>query len=982
MRSIADGEQLRVELTRSNGNSERLRDELTRSAEAGEQLRAELAWSQTNGQRLEKELAQDIAERDALRSELDRLTHASAGLQAELAQRFAKSLELEASLARQINRHSEMLVSTSWRITAPFRVIGSPPPKSVRYALGLLRRAWRATIPSRLRALYTRQLYAELIDASDLIDRSWYLARYPDVRAAGVDPLLHYLDYGAAEGRNPSALFDTEFYLRTNPDVQEGGANPLVHYLRHGRREGRVSAPQASSSIERASAPGVSAPQASSSIERASAHDVAALPPALERFLHTFHDPDAVPPIQALYAMLARYSDREISAADLKGLPDVQALVAEVSRLASARTATEKFAASIIVPVHNKLIYTLCCLTALLMAETRSSFEIIVADDVSTDATAEVASSIGSAVHHRRNSENLGFTRNCNSAATSARGDILVFLNNDTIPLPGWLDELLATLRADRSIGLAGSMLVGADGFLQEAGGIVWRDGSAWNFGRNQDATTSQFNYVKDVDYISGASIAVPKAVWDRLGGFDELFVPAYYEDTDLAFRLRQSGFKVVYQPRSVVVHHEGISHGTDTGGGIKAYQIENQRKFHERWRRELESFHFPNGEAPFIARDRSRDKPCVLVVDHYVPQPDRDAGSRSIFHVMEVLVEAGFNVKFWPHNLWRDPVYTATLNNMGIEVFYGPEYVNNFESWIRDNGHYIHFALLSRPYVAIDFIDSLRKYSDAKLIFYGIDIHHLRLRAKAKVQGVSSAGDEDVRKMENLERRVWLMADVVYYPSDEETIYVKAAEPNCSARTIPLFGFRTFASPEDADLPKRSDILFVAGFAHDPNEDAALWFVGEVLPIIRQREPNVRLWLVGSNPTPKVQDLALDPSVAVTGYVTDEELAAFYLKSRVAIAPMRYGAGMKGKVLEAMRFGVPIVTTPFGVQGMAELDGGLPVHSSPEPFAESVLALLSDDALWRRQRRFQSEYLRQRFSLQALRDFLLVDFGDPTRRS
>jgi glycosyltransferase involved in cell wall biosynthesis len=201
-------------------------------------------------------------------------------------------------------------------------------------------------------------------------------------------------------------------------------------------------------------------------------------------------------------------------------------------------------------------------------------------------------------------------------------------------------------------------------------------------------------------------------------------------------------------------------------------------------------------------------------------------------------------------------------------------------------------------------------------------------------------------------------------------------------ARTIPLFGFRTFAPPEDADLPKRSDIVFVADFAHDPNEDAALWFLEEVFPIIRQRAPHVRLWMVGSNPTPKVRHLAVNPSITVTGFVTDEQLAVYYSKARVAIAPLRYGAGMKGKVVEAMRFGVPIVTTPFGVQGMTQLAAKLPVHSEPAPFADAVFTLLTDDAAWLTQRRIQSECVRRHFCLGALRDFLLADLGSARRTS
>lgn len=637
-----------------------------------------------------------------------------------------------------------------------------------------------------------------------------------------------------------------------------------------------------------------------------------------------------------------------------------------------AVSTSEQPMASVVVPAYDKWELTRGCLASIQQHLPATPFEVIVVDDASPDDAADrVAECPG--VRLVRAERNLGFVGACNLGAEHARGELVMFLNNDTEVRAGWLDALVEVLETRPDVGLVGAKLVYPDGRLQECGGIIWSDGTGWNYGRGGDPNAPEHRTLRDVDYCSGAALMVRRSLFEQIGGFDSRYAPAYYEDTDLAFAVRAAGYRTLVQPESLVVHIEGASNGTDVAAGVKRHQEINRAIFVEKWAGKLAAhFSEPSAGNLWSARHRTADGHgggIVLVADHEVPRADRDSGSVRMARILKALTDLGQRVVFFPMNGALPEAHTSWLHRIGVTVVAGEERQGAF---LVDAGPHLKVALLSRPQVAWRLLEPIRAYASRCLVAYDtVDLHFLRLQRQAEIAATNNADDESALRgqaqaLRELELGLVRATDLTLTVSDVEQRLLRDLVPGARVEVVSNIHE---VMPGTADPIGRSGILFVGGFDHIPNRDAAQWLCSEIMPLVWRRRPDAVVHIVGSNPPAEVTELAHD-GVEVHGWVS--ELEPVYQRSRVVVAPLRFGAGVKGKVGEALACGVPVVATSIAAEGMHVVDGEhVLIADTPKALADGLLRLLDDDDLWARCSAAGKAAVGAQFGVQRARDAL-----------
>jgi len=529
-----------------------------------------------------------------------------------------------------------------------------------------------------------------------------------------------------------------------------------------------------------------------------------------------------------------------------------------------------------------------------------------------------------------------------------------VILNNDTEVSVGWLDALVDGFARFENVGLVGSKLLNPDGSLQDAGGLVWGSGNPNNYGHSQNPWDPRFCYARQTDYLSAAALMTTKSIWDEVGGFSSYLEPMYFEDTDLSFKIREAGYKTYFIPSSIIYYYQGATSGVDPAAGFKMYQEINRPKFKRAWVKAFAG-HGVEGDQPDLEKDRGI-KGRILFIDYTTPREDQDAGSYAALREIELVQSLGYKVTFFPMNLYHYGDYTDELMRNGVEVITSP-FCSSLTGFLLERATEFDAAYITRYVVASEAVPLIREYSPkTRILFNNADLHFLReLRSAVVNQDEQKLAAMRTTREQELDvvKRVDL---VLSYNEVEHAVITSHTDGQVKVMKCPWV-----VSPPAtiAPLSERKDLCFLANFDHYPNVEGLKWFCKDVMPMLA--EHHLRLMVYGSNLGDAIKELANEWVVPV-GHVHD--VGEAYQKHRVFVAPLLSGAGVKGKVVSAMAYGIPLVLTPIAAEGIGLRHGfDCLLARTPEQWVSSIVSLCTQHDRWQALSTASRDYAFSHFS-------------------
>jgi GT2 family glycosyltransferase len=585
-----------------------------------------------------------------------------------------------------------------------------------------------------------------------------------------------------------------------------------------------------------------------------------------------------------------------------------------------------------------------------LAANTEAAYELVLVDNASPDdSLAQLEERVEGATI-LRNDRNLGFGGASNQGAESARGEVICLLNSDALLEAGWLPPLLEALEDPRA-GAVVSMLLNEDGTLQEAGSVIDSLGYAHAVGTGGDPSDFRYRFRREVDFASAACMLVRRNLFLGLGGFDEIYSPGYFEDADLCFRLQERGLRTIYEPRSRAIH---VRHGSGTAENARRLMEDHREVFVERWGerlvrrpRLLQVVQEPR--QALAARDaEALDR--ILVIDDRVPFTDRGSGDPRMARLLAELAALwpSARITFLAESGRDAERYAEPLLRQGIEVVCPPI---DWAEWFDERRYHYGAVIVSRHPNVARFGGYLSATQPQALRIFDTEAFTFRrLERQAELFPPGRQREEVTRQAlatRVAELRAVDQADVVFCVSAEEAGFVAEIEP-----AKPTFVLTSVVEPAPHPLgfEERTDLVFFGGFlagSASPNADALAFLVSDVLPLIWQEHPEIRLSVIGADLPDELRTLE-SPRVRMVGYVEDP--AEWLSRARLHVNPMRFGSGVKLKFLDSLGAGLPFVTTTVGAEGLPLGDvRGSTVADDAAGLARLVGRLYTDREEWER---------------------------------
>jgi len=780
---------------------------------------------------------------------------------------------------------------------------------------------------------------ADVVRVSRYFDPVWYLDSYPDVVAAIAagrydSALHHYLTNDTPRRYSPMSWFSEAHYDRAHPDVLasiDGGhfRNGYDHFLRFGVFEGR--SPHADIDLR--------AYTRRADVLADTAQGLYRDPFVryLQDMERTGQHPHALSAIDEAHAKQVYLRRTEV-------------MLPVILRRGLDFSCTDVPRISVIVVLFNQFALTMTTLASL-RANFTGAIDLVLVDSGSTDATRSIETYVKGA-QILRFRHNIGYLDGCNAALAQVRAPAVLYMNNDITLMTGAVSGALARLESEARIGAVGAKIVRTNGALQEAGSIIWRDGTTYGYLRNDDPNDPQANFVRDVDFCSAAFLLIRTEVARQINGFDTLFRPSYFEDTDLCIRIIEAGYRIVYDPTVMIEHLEFGS--SDREASLQTMLV-NHRKFvhrHVDFLRYQQPSHHLNKVA---ARGRKGDRRRVLFIDDYVPLPQQGSGYVRSNAIVSALAGLGYEVTVFPVIIRHIESLKLFENFPETVEIIADRGLADLSDFLAERAGYYDAVWVGRTHNLarmLPILGEANRYLPSRGMILDTEVVATpRAFERARILGKALPEQNFDQALQDEFSSAYHAQHIVAVTQSDAALIRRAGHHDVS-----VLGHAMLAEPTPAAWSERRGLLFIGAVheADSPNYDSLVWFVEEILPRLDVLlPPDVRVTVAGYvRPGVDMGRIGRHRRVDLVGAVRD--LQPLYDAHRVFVAPTRFAGGLPYKLHEAASHGVPIVATALLAAQLGWQDGedllGVP-DLDADAFARAIARVYDDEALWARMR-------------------------------